>query len=119
MRSTFRPFPWRELPPNVSVRFARAESDNHWFWIEVFCNVSSDPIALFNELHEAGFRRTVEASPLPDGSVIRKFIKYGSHIHGLCTAQEIRSNMRLARTVLRRFGFTRVPVNVYTQSDFV
>ena len=119
MREIIRPISFRELPPDVSVAFARAEHDKHWFWIEVDCNVKCEPVALFNELHEAGFKRSVEASPFPDGRVTRKFVKYGSAIHGLCTEDEVRKNMRLARSVLRRFEFARVPVNSYSQSDLV
>jgi hypothetical protein len=119
MRKTFHPFPFRELPPDVSVSFGKSENDKHWFWIEVECNVRCEPVALFNELHDAGFKRTIEASPLPDGIVIRKFVKRGSKIHGLCTESEVKKNMDVARTVLKQFNFHDVPVNAYSQSDLV
>jgi len=106
------------MPPNVSVQLARTERSKD-FCIEVHCNVAVEPVSLFNALHAAGFERSVEASPLPDGSVTRIFIKQGSSYFGQCTDDERRKNLRLARKVLKGFGFTSLAMRVYSTAELL
>ena len=106
------------MPPNVSVLLTCSENSTNFF-IEVCCNVSVEPVTLFNELHAAGFERSIEASPLPDGSVTRVFVKHGSSFFGGCTPDERRKNLRLARKVLRRFGFSSLPMRVYSTAELL
>jgi hypothetical protein len=128
------------IDERVSLTFARRERGIH-HWIEGEYPEQARPEALFAAFEAAGWtldamQETVPAyepydydysKPLvgqravPRGHKVREFglTKPGTSTFGGWSAEEKQANMREARAILRRFGFTRVPVWTKTLADML
>lgn len=129
-----------EIDSRVSLTFARRERGIH-HWIEGEYPEDARPEALFAAFEAAGWTldTMMESIPayepydydytqplvgqraVPRGHKVRDFCltKPGTGVFGAWTAEEKQTNMRQARTILRGFGFTRVPVWTKTLADML
>lgn len=127
------------IDPRTSLTFARRErSTTHW--IEGEYPADARPQALFDAFAAAGwqvdpvtesipayepvdfdFDQPVGQQVIPRGYKVREFAltKPGTDLFTDWTQQEKAANMRQARGLLRRFGFTRVPVWTKTLADML
>ena len=104
----------------TTVRFA-TKHPKTTNWIEVQWSVDAgEPTELFDALAEIGFVSDGFMDPPPfDGKMDRSVSKSGSGLFGGWVDEERSRFMREARAVLRRFGFTRVPVYTYSAMELI
>lgn len=119
----------------VSLTFA-AQGNGSTKWIEIQFPTENPPTSMLEALAEIGFAPNPHHMRLPAYTVFahnaageyvplgyraqeEMLVKSGGGLFGGWTAEEERTNMRIARAVLRRFGFTRVPVWKKTPADMM
>lgn len=110
------------MHPETTVCFEKRTNDrSHWIKIE-HPEGTERPQDLLDALAAIGFAEDTRFAPPPHITgwphEIQVF-KRGSGLFTDWTAEEKPGFMREARAVLRRFGFTNVPVNTLTLADLL
>lgn len=128
-----------QVDQRVTLTFA-SKGNSRTRWIEMTYPVDAPPTALLDALAEIGFKEQDGMVALPpyqahtwDRSLPlgQQYVdlgyretevhltKSGTDLFGGWTAEEQRTNMNQARAIMRRFGFTRVPVWKKSISDML
>ena len=117
--------------PRTRLTFAKRQGPDRTHWLEIEAPADAEPITLYTDLRAAGWTEKYPPPPAhqayddhtfkPLGYMVveRFFTKPGTDMFKMWNDAEARAFMPAARAILRKHGFTRVPVWHKTLADML
>lgn len=110
------------IDSTVQITFARREREKT-HWLEFEYPTEAEPHALFKDLESEGWEQAGKIAWVEYTTGVHTtsliYSKRGTDLSGGWTDNERKTNMARARTILRSFGRTRVPVWNKTLMDML
>jgi hypothetical protein len=105
----------------ISISFDRKDKNlTHWITL-TYINTDPSPQTIIDALREAGWEtardRGLSDIPEIDGELTVSLSRRGSGLFTSWLPDEKKQFLSEARAILRRFGFTRVPINEWSWED--